>query len=141
MTKLWVTLLGLSAVLAVGCASKWSIDQLSDDELCVHYFLKEDDPRSALKGLREEARRSYDPRAREAAAAEIRRRELISSGHWELAESGLVRPGMSRCAVLAAVGPPSRSNPEDDMWIYHRPGYSSFYVAFEAGSVANAWSN
>lgn len=141
MTGLIATLLGVVAAALAGCASR-SISSLSDDELCVYYYLNVADPRARLAQLRDpEGPRSYDPEARAAADAEIHRRELIAGEHWELARSGTLRPGMSRCAVLAALGVPSKANAADDIWIYYRPGQSSLYVSFQAGSVANVWVN
>ena len=141
MVRLYAVLVGLSLVVVGGCAST-SIQDLSDDELCMFYYLKLDDPRASLGRLgNQDSIRSYDPKAREAAVEEIRRRELIRSEHWKLTESGRLRKGMSRCAVLAAIGAPSKTNPSDDMWIYHRPGQSSLYVAFEEERVMNSWAN
>ncbi len=134
-------LLGLLVVATVGCAAM-SIDQLSNDELCVLYHVRVDDPGARLRKLHEpDSARAYDPDLHKAAAAEIRKRALISPDSWPDADTGQVRAGMSRCAVLAAMGAPSKSNPADDKWIYHREGHSSLYVSFQAGRVANAWVN
>ena len=86
-------------------------------------------PGAALRELSEpDSGRAYDPDLHRAAALEIRRRALISPESWPDADSGRVRVGMSRCGVLAAMGVPSRSNPADDKWIYHRKGQNSLYV-------------
>ena len=125
----------------LGCAAR-SIDQLSNDELCVLYHVRVDDPGAPLRELHEpDSARAYDPDLHKAAALEIRKRALISPESWPDADSGRVRVGMSRCGVLAAMGVPSKSNPADDKWIYHREGQSSLYVSFQAGRVANAWVN
>ena len=134
-------LIGLLVVVTTGCASM-SIEQMGNDELCVLYHVRVDDPGAALRELSEpDSGRAYDPALHRAAALEIRRRALISPESWPDADSGKVRVGMSRCGVLAAMGVPSKSNPADDKWIYHRKGQNSLYVAFEAGRVANAWVN
>ena len=141
MVRLYAVLVGLSLAVIGGCAAT-SIQGLSDDELCMFYYLKLDDPRASLGRLADrDSIQSYDPKARKAAVEEIRRRELIRSEHWKLTQSGRVRKKMSRCAVLAAIGAPSKTNPSDDMWIYHRPGRSSLYVAFEEGRVVSSWAN
>jgi hypothetical protein len=143
MVRLCATLTGLAAFLALGCVfGSRSVDQFGDDELCVYYYINQDDPKAALDQLREPlSARSYDPDARKAAAAEIRRRDLIASEDWSLSEAGDVRVGMSRCGVLASLGVPTKVNPTDDMWIYHKPEQSSLYVSFKQGRVANAWAN
>jgi hypothetical protein len=134
-------LVGLLVIATVGCAAR-SIDQMSNDELCVLYHVRVDDPGAALHELHEpDAARAYNPRLHKAAAEEIRKRALISADSWPDADSGQVRVGMSRCAVLAAMGVPSKSNPADDKWIYHREGRNSLYVSFRAGRVDNAWVN
>ncbi len=143
MVSLCGRLIGLVASLALGCIfGSRSVDQFGDDELCVYYYINQDDPKAALDRLREpRSARSYDPEARKAAAAEIRRRDLIASEDWSLSEAGDVRVGMTRCGVLASLGVPTKVNPVDDIWIYRRPEQSSLYVSFEQGRVANAWAN
>ncbi len=143
MVSLCARLIGLAASLALGCVfGSRSVDQFGDDELCVYYYINQDDSKAALDQLREpRSVRSYDPDARNAAVAEIRRRDLIASEDWSLSEAGEVRVGMTRCGVLAALGVPTKVNPTDDMWIYYRPEQSSLYVSFKQGRVANAWAN
>ena len=58
--------------------------------------------------------------------AEIERRALISDVEWDLVTDGGIVRGMSECAVLATLGPPTRiaegESGENRRYVFHYPG-------------------
>lgn len=125
----------LLAVALVGCttmnpAAEKPVSSLSDDELCSFYNHKHFGilvGRDAIKKKHPEV------------VAELMRRDLIND--WEMVRAGKVRVGMSRCAVLASWGYPTKVNRASygDQWVYCRDGaycIQSQYVYFRSGQVS-----
>jgi hypothetical protein len=102
---------------------------MDDDVLCASFNYKSFGHlvgRSQLKEKHPEIR------------AEIEKRGLISD--WDAVQSRSIRVGMSRCAVLASWGNPSKINRASygDQWVYCRDGaycINNQYVYVRHGRV------
>lgn len=119
----------ITGCTALNPASQQDIETLSDDQLCSFYRYKSF---GVLVGRDELKKRNPEIRA------EIDRRGLIAD--WAPVDAKQIRVGMSRCAALAAWGPPTKTNRASygDQWVYCRDGaycINSQYVYVRSGEV------